>query len=327
VRRASLGDYPAPLPPGQAPRLELFILFVVDPPVLLAALRTLLLPAGDAAAPRQLALNVTVLDTSPARELTEGGDDALRAALAALGARLRVHTPLVPLDFQRAHNAVQELAYSARLDAFYVMHSDAEVVSPGGAAALAPFVAALVRARWRPTDLRGGGTAPPVGLMYFRYDTLALFNPAATLAAGVWDTNFITNYGADVDYYHRLALAGFCAPNGDDATRVGAAAADLGHQVALAHETSHLLKSARWACTRELRLTHTFEGEWRERYLDRKWGRHRHASAAFVPAGPAPAPQPQPPPAAAPAGWAYAGCFREGRAGRGRARRSGRAAR
>jgi len=325
ARRASLGDYPRPLAERQAPRLELFILFVVDPPVLLTALRSLLVPqqpaggaVGDVAAssPR-LALNVTVLDTSPAHELSEGADAALREALSALGSALRVHTPLVPLDFQRAHNAVQELAYRARLDAFYVMHSDA-TVAPGGAAALVPFAEALLRVRWLPADVERGADGDdidaerPLGVVFFHYDTLALFNPAATLAAGVWDTNFITNYGADVDYYHRLGLAGFREGDGNDARRVGASVAALGRTVVLAHETSHSLKSTRWACTREMRMTHTFEGEWRERYMDRKWGRHRNASVAFG-AGAAAAPAPLPAPAAAPAGWLYAGCFREGR--------------
>jgi hypothetical protein len=324
ARRARLGDYPRPLQAGQAPRLELFILFVVDPPVLLTALRSLLLApepyaSGAAAAAPRLALNVTVLDTSPTRELSEGADAALRAALGALGDALRVHTPLVPLDFQRAHNAVQELAYSSRADAFYVMHSDATIV-PGGAAALVPFAEALLRARWRPSDLRDmrGAEKPtlgPLGIVFFHYDTLALFNPAATLAAGVWDTNFITNYGADVDYYHRLGLAGFREADGNNDERVGAAAAALGRTVVLTHETSHSLKSARWACTREMRMTHTFEGEWRERYMDRKWGRHRNASAAFsaaaAPLGRGRAVA-EAAPVPAPTGWAYAGCFRDG---------------
>ena len=325
ARRASLGDYPRPLAERQAPRLELFILFVVDPPVLLTALRSLLVPqppaggdAGDGAVPSpRLALNVTVLDTSPAHELSDGADAELRAALLMLGSALRVHTPLVPLDFQRAHNAVQELAYRAQLDGFYVMHSDA-TVAPGGAASLVPFAEAMLRARWQPADVEraAGGedvdVERPLGIVFFSYDTLALFNPAATLAAGVWDTNFITNYGADVDYYHRMGLAGFREGDGNDARRVGAAAAALGRTVVLTHETSHSLKSARWACTREMRMKHTFEGEWRERYMDRKWGRHRNASVAFG-AGAAAAPAPLPPPAAAPAGWHYAGCFREGR--------------
>jgi hypothetical protein len=333
ARRRQLGDYPVPLAAGAAPRLELFILFVVDPHVLLAALRSLL--ASDA-----LAVNVTVLDTSPARELSEGADEQLRAQLADLGAPLRVHTPLVPLvrardgysvvacsapththypsfhlafvqDFQRAHNAVQELAYTARLDAYFVMHSDA-VLAPGGAALLLPFSEALLRARWRPADAPADLLRPPLGVIFFNYDTLALFNPAATLTAGVWDTNFLTNYGADVDYYHRLGLAGFRQADGNDSTRVGAAIAALGRNVTLAHETSHSLKSTRWACTRELRMTHTFEGEWRERYMERKWGRHRNASVAWSASGAATSVE-HPPPAAAPAGWAYSGCFREGR--------------
>ena len=294
--------------------MRLFILYFVDPPILLAALRSLLLADGE------LALNVTVMDNSPARDLSEGllDDSAAAAAFAALGARLSVHTPDVPLDFQRSHNLAQQQSYEEGLLGFYVMHSDGVLTS--GADVLVPFAAALARAGWQPA-----GAARPVGLVFVAYDTLALFNPAATLAAGVWDVLFLTNYGTDVDYYHRIDLAGFAEANADDASLVGAEAAALGHKLAAAHETSHSLKSAAWACTRVMRMEHSFEGEWRRRYLKRKWGPAHNDGVAFQSVyGAAPQQQQQqhrvhhaaPTPLAAGGDWAYAGCYRDDAAAR-----------
>ena len=268
----------AQLPPGyprdshtgnESLRLELFILYQVDPPLVLDALRSL---RGE----RGLAVNVTMLDNSAARDLSDGADAPTRQALAALGGRLRVHTPVVPMDFQQSQNAVQELAYAARCDAWFVMHSDAALL-PGSAAHLAPLARQLVRQRWRAPQPE----QMPVGVAFFSYDALALFNPAATLATGVWDVNFGLGYGADVDYYHRLKLAGFSTPNADDPAFMGPAAASLGRRVNVTHEGSHSLKSAAFACTRELRMSHTFEAEWRGRYLHRKWGQHWNGSRPF----------------------------------------------
>ena len=257
----------AQLPPGYPPaqpggdnaplRLSLFLLYQVDPPIAIAALRSL--RSSSLAGERGLALNVTVVDNSAARDLSDGADAATRQALAELGPRLRVHTPLVPLDFQRSQNTVQELAYAERCDAFYVMHSDAEL-QPGGAEHLMPLARALVRQRWRPPS---SPEAQPAGMVYFtRYDALVLFNPAATLKTGVWDINFGVGYGADVDYYHRISLAGFSTPNEDDVSRIGPAVAALGRRVNVTHEGSHSLKSKAFACSRELRMTLNFEGEW-----------------------------------------------------------------
>lgn len=261
------------LTPDDALRLELFLFHQVDPPLTLTAARSLVGDGGG------LVLNVTVLDNSGRRELSSGADAATRKALAALGPRLRVHAPLVPMDFQQSHNAAQELAYAAGADAFFVMHSDA-AVQPGGAALLPSLARELVRVAWRPP-----GAPAPVGVVFFSYDALALFNPAATLRAGVWDVNFGLGYGADVDYYHRLKLAGFAASNSDDAASVGNAASALARRVNVTHEGSHSLKSVAFACTRALRMEHTFEAEWRGRYLRRKWGEHWNGSAPFAGAG------------------------------------------
>ena len=193
------------------------------------------------------------------------------------------------------------------------MHSDGVLTS--GADVLVPFAAALARVGWQPA-----GAARPVGLVFVEYDTVALFNPAATLATGVWDTLFISNYGTDVDYIHRIALAGYATPNADDPRRLGAEVAALGHKLVAAHEKSHSLKSAAWACTRVMRMEYTFEGEWRGRYLQRKWGPAHNNSVAFQSEAPKHrhhhAHRAAPMPLAADGGWAYAGCFRDDAAAR-----------
>lgn len=318
-RRAQLPpDYPPPPPPpGSAVRVQLFILFLVDPSIVLKAVASLTVEGA-------LPLRVVLVDTSPERLLSDGATESTRLALARLGATSRdlgsdslsVATPPVPLDFQRAHNWVQEMAYAARLHAFYVMHSDAELSA--GAQELVGFAADVVRALWAPGPGKGGGGEnDPLGVVFFAYDTLALFNPAATLEAGVWDVNFLcvlvfgfssipniylslrrfrrSNYGADLDYYHRLHLAGFRESDGLD--RVGMGSAKLAARGALirpSHEVSHSLKSTAWACAKLMRLSFNFEGEWRGRYLDRKWGPHRNASVAFVPDDPSSPPLPTP---------------------------------
>jgi hypothetical protein len=330
ARRAALGAYPEPYDEAEGGgdvRLELFILHTVDPAVALAAVRSLTPSGASGGDGGALPLRVTLVDNSARRELSEGADGATATALAAWSRGraaaerlLHVHTPDVPLDFQRAHNLVQQLAYGARLHAWYVMHSDATLSS--GADALVPFAQALVRQRWR-AHANASAAEPAVGLVFFNYDTLALFNPAATLAAGIWDVNFLTNYGADIDYYHRLRLAGFLAVDPHDAARLGGEASALALRVAAAHEVSHTLKSAGWACTRAMRMTHNFESEWRARYLKKKWGAHHNGTAAwqyergsgsgsgFAGGGRAklrPASFATPAPSG---GWAYAGCFRD----------------
>ena len=273
----------AQLPPGYPPaqpvrdgdaRFALFVLYQVDAPLVVLALHSL-------RGARGLALNVTVLDNSAARDLSAGATAATKLALAQLGPRLTVHTPTVPLDFQQSQNTVQELAYAARCDAFFVMHSDARL-QPGSAEHLAPLVRTLVRQRWRPPAAQQTQALLEMGVVFFSYDALALFNPAATLDTGVWDVNFGLGYGADVDYYHRLKLAGYSAPNADDAAFLGQEAAALGRRVNVTHEGSHSLKSAAFACTRELHMSHTFEAEWRGRYLARKWGPHWNGSRPFA---------------------------------------------
>ena len=324
ARREALGAYPEPYDEArhasEGVRVELFILHTVDPSVAIAAVRSL---AGNAPG-GALPLPVTLVDNSAGRELSEGADAATAAALAgwsdasgASGASgagknvLRVHTPEVPLDFQRAHNLVQQLAYGARLHAWYVMHSDATLSA--GADAVVPFATALVRQGWRAAP-DAPDSEPRVGLVFFNYDTLALFNPAATLAAGIWDVNFLTNYGADIDYYHRLRLAGFIAVDPHDAARLGDAASALALRLNATHEVSHTLKSEGWACTRAMRMHHNFEAEWRGRYLRKKWGAHHNGSAAWQYERGAGSGGSKLRPASfatpAPSGeWTYAGCF------------------
>lgn len=292
--RAVPAGSPPPVPSALEPvRVRLFVLFLVDPPVLLRALHSLAPAdggAGAAAAPR-LPLSVAVLDSSASRLLSE---PVPNPELAAFGALLEVLTPPVALDFQQSQNWVQALAYESRLHAFYVMHSDAWLESPSAATALLPFAEAVVRAGWgaaaasegpggaRPEGGDEGGarrsSAPqhatgatrPLGVVFTNYDAVALYNPGAALATGLWDANFRAGYGADVDWFRRLRLAGFRTADARDAGAVPAPAAALGAALAVGHEGSHTLKSGAFECAARLRMDRAFEGEWRRRYLDAK---------------------------------------------------------
>lgn len=212
-----------------------------------------------------------MIDTSASRLLSDAADAATADALKSYGVTLV--TPSVrEMGFNRAQNLVQDIAFEARLHAFYILHSDAAVTS--GAQHLLNFAARVVRAGWRPPshggDEKGSGKA---GVVFFSYDALALFSPAACLATGLWDTNFIAGYGADVDFFHRMRTAGFATTEG---ARWG------GTVPTVTHEGSHGLHSGEWACARRLRMDFTFEGEWRGRYLERKWGAGRNGTVPFV---------------------------------------------
>ncbi|MDB5312823.1 MAG: class SAM-dependent methyltransferase [Gemmataceae bacterium] len=150
----------------------LYVPFVNRPDLLQYALRSV----------REYTQNVVVIDQSE----TGAGVGLHAGPVFRWGA---------PVRFTSVMNWMQRDAYRRKLRRFLFMHSDAES-APGGVRGLLEEADRLDgrRERW--------------GVIFTRYDALALFNPAATADAGCWDETFLW-YVSDVDYYNRLLWAGW----------------------------------------------------------------------------------------------------------------------
>lgn len=110
------------------------------------------------------------------------------------------HGPLFrwhgPRRFTSVMNWIQRDTLRRGLGRFLFMHSDAEA-APGG-------IDALLRMA---DDLDAQGTR--WGVIFTRYDALAVFNQQAVTDVGCWDDSFLW-YIADVDYYNRIQWRGWC---------------------------------------------------------------------------------------------------------------------
>lgn len=103
------------------------------------------------------------------------------------------YTPSVPLSFSQSMNL--EFLWSAGKKFTLHMHSDA--IIPDGAIERLLEAARLVDSQGRKW-----------GVIYTFYDILAIYNPAAYLDIGGYDTT-LPAYFSDNDWYYRLDLAGY----------------------------------------------------------------------------------------------------------------------
>jgi hypothetical protein len=96
--------------------------------------------------------------------------------------------------FTVVQNSMLAQALDLHLDFYIFMHSDA-VAEPSGIARLVNRAIELERenANW--------------GIIFTHYDAICAINPDIINDVGWWDENFYW-YGADVDYYNRIAWAG-----------------------------------------------------------------------------------------------------------------------
>lgn len=99
--------------------------------------------------------------------------------------------PMVPLSHTQTHNYFQVAAVG--LDAFFVMHNDAEC-EPDTIDKLLEMLPTLPK-KW--------------GVVFTNYDALAMYNPALLKHVGPWDWRGFGSYYSECDYYYRLKLAGF----------------------------------------------------------------------------------------------------------------------
>jgi len=158
--------------------------------------------------------------------------------------KIEIFTPPVPLSFTQTMNSIQQIAYNKECDTFAFMHSDAEI-NFGHEHLIPALKKKLINKnieKW--------------GVLFTNYDSLAFFNPEATINTGVWDIR-LTQYGSEDDYYYRLNLTGRIVRQIDA-------------NISVSHEVSSTFKGNR--CAWLLNNHFMFNYEMRTRYLKRKWG-------------------------------------------------------
>lgn len=128
--------------------------------------------------------NTVIIDNSPNQDLR------INRTLP-----IPVYEPPVPLSFSQTMNLLQVMAREKNCDVVMFLHNDAEA-HPGTPEAFLSMLESLKKQkrRW--------------GVAFTNYHSLVAFNMEAIRNVGLWDTT-MPRYFADVDYYHKVQLAGF----------------------------------------------------------------------------------------------------------------------
>jgi hypothetical protein len=130
--------------------------------------------------------NVVVIDNSLDRHLRP--DDICVHGFAG-----EIHRPPVPLFCSQSYNLISLMAQERDLDAFFIMHSDAEASNEVIENAMSQAEELNRRqVNW--------------GVLFTNYDVLCLCN-TSVIKNFQWD-QYLPLYYTDVDFYHRLRSAG-----------------------------------------------------------------------------------------------------------------------
>jgi hypothetical protein len=113
-----------------------------------------------------------------------------------LNDRFKVYCPDVPLTTAQTMNLIKSMATKLRCKFFTWMHSDGEITAGDG-------LNLVEEARKR------NASGENWGVLFTHYDVFCAFNVEALKKTGDWDWLRFPYYHLDVDYYHRLRVAGF----------------------------------------------------------------------------------------------------------------------